>query len=92
MIALKPFDSQWFRARLKEVGKTQVDLATRMECTPGNVSRMLSGSYAIDLEDVAVLAEVLQVSRAEIIERAGLPLDCDSDSLSQPKVQSHDQV
>ena len=86
MSQLAPFDSAWFKRRTREVGVKQDDIAQELGCTRSNVSRLLSGQYALRLTDVPTLARVLRAPMAEILRRAGLPLD--SSILSQPEEQS----
>ena len=67
-------DTKWFKSRMKAVGVTQDYLGERLARDRSLVSKLLAGRVRIDIQQVPVLAEVLQVSIYEVLRRLGLPL------------------
>lgn len=73
LVQNKCMDKQWFKQRLKEVGKTQRELATVLNLDPSVISRLIKGDVAISLRNVRPLAEFLEVSPAEALNHLGFP-------------------
>lgn len=62
----------WFKARLRELGKTQNDLAAALETSPTTVSRLLDKTRPIKAAEIAQLAGVLAVPPATLYAYFGL--------------------
>ncbi|MGI2031701.1 helix-turn-helix domain-containing protein [Rhizobium panacihumi] len=59
-------DSDWFYARLKEIGASSSELAKFLKLDPSSVSRMLKGDRKMSAEEQDGVAEYLRVSPLEI--------------------------
>ncbi|MGF9563889.1 helix-turn-helix transcriptional regulator [Neorhizobium sp. JUb45] len=59
-------DSDWFFARLKEIGSSSSELAKHLKLDPSSVSRMLKGERKMSAEEQDGVAEYLKVSPLEI--------------------------
>jgi transcriptional regulator with XRE-family HTH domain len=64
-------DDKWFRARLKQVGKTAGDIAEKAGRARSNVSHILNGHQRMSLDWAQIFAEVLDVPMATVLEKAG---------------------
>ncbi|MGE7368183.1 helix-turn-helix domain-containing protein [Neorhizobium sp. NPDC001467] len=62
-------DSDWFYARLKEIGSSGSELAKFLKLDPSSVSRMLKGERKMSAEEQDGVAEYLKVSPLEIAAR-----------------------
>lgn len=71
---LLPFDRRWYTDRLAARNLSQRKLAKRLDLDPAQVSRIFNGHRPLRLDEVPVLARLLDVSVVDIIERAGVPL------------------
>jgi transcriptional regulator with XRE-family HTH domain len=71
---LLPFDRRWYTERLSAQHLSQRGLAKRLDIDPAQVSRIFNGRRPLRLDEVPVLARLLDVSVVDIIERAGVPL------------------
>ena len=58
------------RAELARRGKTQGDLAQVIGLTQQAVSRRLTGSYALNVDEIAAIADWLNVPVAQFLEAA----------------------
>lgn len=66
-------DTVWFTRKIEESHYgSQRQLAKAMKINQSNLSRLLSGERAMRLDEVPVLARLLEVSQLEILRRAGL--------------------
>lgn len=68
-------DGDWFRARTKELGLTQRQVADHLRRDYALLSRSYNGERAFDARDVAGLTQILKVSSDEILTRMGLLVD-----------------
>ena len=65
-------DTEWFKRRLKEVGKKHEDLAKAIDRERSIATKMVNtGRPPISLDQVHAFAEVYEVSSLEILFRAG---------------------
>lgn len=83
------FDAAWFLAQAKKQKVSHAVIGDALGLERSAATKVLNGVRPIKLDYIPALARLLRVSRTEIIKRCGLPLEGDSDSLSQPEVQSH---
>lgn len=65
-------DAEWFKRRQKMVGVTSSDLGEALGRTRTVVSNIYHGRSKMSLEQARIFAEMLQVSLAEVLEKAGL--------------------
>ena len=65
-------DTEWFKARKKALKVTDAGIAAEMHVDRTRVTRMLNGESELSLRRVEILARMLQVSREEIMRRAGI--------------------
>lgn len=65
-------DEEWFDGRLRDLRKTREDVGAALRLSRSQASRILSGEQRMRLDEVPVLAAVLEVSELEILYRAGL--------------------
>jgi transcriptional regulator with XRE-family HTH domain len=63
--------TDWFKARMAELGLTQDAIAPALGRDRSQVSRVINGQQRIRLDQVEPLAKILQVSPLELIWRAG---------------------
>jgi transcriptional regulator with XRE-family HTH domain len=82
---LSVFDAAWFRQRPKEIKVTHRAIAQHMGVDRTVVTKLLNGQRPLQLDHIAPLATALRVTRAEVLQRAGLALD---DSLPEAEGQS----
>lgn len=66
--------TEWIKERLREIGKTQADLAVAISRTSGAVSQLLSGNRSIKLEEVEILAAFLRMNASDFLRQCGLEL------------------
>jgi transcriptional regulator with XRE-family HTH domain len=66
------FDAQWFDARLAERGLTREALAAVSGMTPGDLALVFKDQRELSAAEVAVFAEMLGVTAAEIALHAGV--------------------
>lgn len=64
-------ESLWFKDRLKQVGKTQDDLAKAIGRDRTIISRLISGALKFQLDYAGPFADVLDVPSATVLRRAG---------------------
>jgi transcriptional regulator with XRE-family HTH domain len=67
-----PIDTQWFIDKLAQRDMSQRDMAKLMGVDPASVNRMLRGQRKMTMAEAAQFAALLNVSTAEMFERAGL--------------------
>lgn len=65
-------DTDWFKARKKELQITDATIGEVIGRERSVVNKVLSGKVAFDLEYVESFARVLRVSREEVLRRAGV--------------------
>lgn len=65
-------DTEWFKARKKALKVTDAKIAAEMHIDRTRVTRLLNGEGDLTLRRVEILARMLQVSRDEIMQRAGI--------------------
>lgn len=65
-------DYKWFKAQQKKAGVTAEDIAQRMGRSRSNVSHILNGHQRMSLDWAKAFADTLDVSVAEVLERAGV--------------------
>jgi len=66
------FDAEWFDARLAERGLTREALAAVSGMTPSDLTLAFKDQRELSAAEVAVFAEMLGVSAAEIAAHAGV--------------------
>jgi SOS-response transcriptional repressor LexA len=62
---------KWIKARLREIGKKQKDLAAAMSLPHTRVSEIISGKRAVRSHEAAILASFLGLSGDEVLQRLG---------------------
>lgn len=65
-------DTEWFKTRKKALKVTDAKIAAEMHVDRTRVTTMLNGEGELTLRRVEILARMLQVSREEIMRRAGI--------------------
>lgn len=65
-------DTQWFRTRLAEVGKTQSDLARFLEVDKASVSNLLRGLRPVKVTEIQPIARFLGVHPAAVMRAIGI--------------------
>lgn len=65
-------NTEWFKARKKALKVTDAKIAAEMHIDRTRVTRILNGEAELTLRRVEILARMLQVSREEIMRRAGI--------------------
>lgn len=65
-------DTEWFKTRKKALKITDAKIAAEMHIDRTRVTRLLNGEAELTLRRVEILARMLQVSREEIMRRAGI--------------------
>ena len=63
---------EWVKARLREIGMTQGDLAKRIGLSAASLSELLREKRGLDLEEAARLADALGVSLVTVAQRFGI--------------------
>lgn len=63
---------EWFKLRLRQVGKTTSDLAEAIQRDRAVVSRILNGKQAISIDHAKAFATALDVPLDEMLQRTGL--------------------
>ena len=76
-------DIVWLRHRLKELVLTQRHLANALGRETSGGNRMVNGKRRLKMEEVPAVADLLKVSRAEMLRRAGLDVE-GAEAKSQP--------
>jgi transcriptional regulator with XRE-family HTH domain len=66
------FDTDWFDARLRELGLSHADISVALGLTPDQVSDLWKDQRELRVADVRALASLLHVSTGEIATRAGV--------------------
>lgn len=66
------FDARWLRGRLGIVGRSQSDLARLLGVHRSAISQLLKGKRAIKAVEISEVARFLEVSEAELMQRAGV--------------------
>jgi transcriptional regulator with XRE-family HTH domain len=61
---------EWLRAILREEKISQKDLADRIELTPAQISRIISGDRGIELKNISKIARVIHCPPEEVYRRA----------------------
>lgn len=64
---------EWMRKR----NLTQLDVAARMECSTGTVSKLISGKMALSSKWMAGLAEALEIEVRQLFEDPSRPTQND---------------
>jgi SOS-response transcriptional repressor LexA len=64
-------DSVWLKKRLRQLGKTTLDLAEAIQRDRAVVSRIINGHQQLNVEQAKAFAAVLEVDVGEIMLRAG---------------------
>ncbi len=67
-------DTAWLNDRRKELGLTQKDLARAINKERSAGNRICRGKRPVYLDEIEAVADLLQVSRPEMLRRAGLEL------------------
>lgn len=65
-------DTTWYRETLRRAGKTGGDLARAIGRDPAVMSRIANGRQRLTLDQATTIARELDVSLAELLERAGV--------------------
>ncbi|MCA3246521.1 MAG: helix-turn-helix transcriptional regulator [Azospirillum sp.] len=68
-------DTNWFQGRIKDVKKSQRELATVLGIDPAQVTNMLRGKRRMQLSEAAIIAQFLNVPVEEVLAHAGLPVN-----------------
>lgn len=67
-------NANWFRDALKDIGKTQADLARHLGIEASQVSKLLAGGRRVQLDEVEKIAIFLGKSNAEVLHNLGVDL------------------
>jgi transcriptional regulator with XRE-family HTH domain len=65
-------DTQWFKARLKEIGKTQAQLATEIRKSEPAVSLMLRGKQNVRVQEAQQVATALDSPLNDVLRAFGI--------------------
>lgn len=68
-------DTNWFQGRIKDVKKSQRQLATVLGIDPAQVTNLLRGKRRMQLGEAAIIAQFLNVPIEEVLAHAGLPVN-----------------
>lgn len=68
-MAVKPIPRPWIDARLKELGKTKVDLARALGVGPARINDIVNGTRRIQLGEVDPIARFLEWPGQAVIDR-----------------------
>lgn len=79
------FDQAWFDAQLKARGATHEDIARLLKLTAGEVWEMWKDQRELKGAEVLALAKFLNVSAADVANRAGVstPVPAESTSVDE---------
>ncbi len=66
------FDQDWFDARLSQVGKSQADIAERLQLAAEQVREIWKDQRELMPQEVTALAELLQADVADVADHAGV--------------------
>ncbi len=66
------FDQDWFDAQLSACGLTRDDVATSLRLTRGEVDEIWKDQREISVNDVIMLARLLNVSASDVVSYAGI--------------------
>ena len=66
------FDQEWFDRQLAALGKSRADLAARLGVSDAEIIDIWKDQREISPTEVAIIAEFLDQSRAEIASRCGV--------------------
>lgn len=66
------FDQQWFDERLKVTGRTRDDVAAALGLSRRDVDEIWKDQREVTPNQVAMLARLLEMPAAEIVNRAGV--------------------
>ena len=69
-----PVNTQWFKDRLAEQGKSQAALARHMDIDKASLTRIFQGKRRLQLEECKKVARFLSVPVDMILENAGIQL------------------
>jgi transcriptional regulator with XRE-family HTH domain len=64
-----PVSTEWIKGRLKEVGRTQSDLARRLRRDRSVISKMIRGQQTIKLDEIEHFCVVLKMSPADFVAK-----------------------
>jgi transcriptional regulator with XRE-family HTH domain len=65
----------WFRGKLRDIGRTQAELAAFMRLDPSGVSLLLNGERRLQFEHAEQMAKFLGVPVSEVVSNAGLEIE-----------------
>lgn len=65
-------DAQWFKTQQKKAGLTSFDLGEAIQRDRSVISRIINGTQRMTLDQAKVIADLLKVPLAEMVEKAGL--------------------
>jgi class 3 adenylate cyclase len=74
------FDQAWFDARLADRGATRDDVAALLRLSGEQVAELWKDQRELRAADVAVMAQFLRVSAAEVAKHAGVSTPVPADS------------
>lgn len=66
------FDQDWFDARLSQTGSTRADVARLLSLSEEQVAEIWKDQRELKAQDVLKLARFLNISPAEVANRAGV--------------------
>jgi len=82
------FDQEWFDARLRALGRTREDVAAALRVTREEVDEIWKDQRELGPNEVTMLARLLEVPAAEIVNRAGIATPMPSNVMPSNAVPS----
>ena len=76
-------DSEWFKNRHREMGKTQAEAAAMMGRAPTFLTRIYSGQQELRMAEAQMLAKILRTTPGEILRRAGTIMEAEAGSVDE---------
>jgi transcriptional regulator with XRE-family HTH domain len=86
------FDADWFDARLGERGLSRADLAAAAGLSEADVALVFKDQREVSAGEVAIFAELLGVTAAEVASRAGVSTPTPGASMEQRIAQLERRV
>lgn len=72
---MSAMDTAWLNDRRKELGVTQKDLARTVNRQQSAGNRICRGKRPVYLDEIEAVADLLQVSKPEMLRRAGIEVE-----------------
>lgn len=67
-------NKSWFQAKLRELGKTQRDLARALGIDAPAVTQLLNGNRGVSIDEAAVIANYLHLDIQTVLLQCGVPM------------------